>query len=87
MNIKGITSILKIKKVNTTYNLLWLMIVCIAIYCTSCANMQTPTGGPKDSIPPVLLNELPTNLSRNFKEKVIDLEFDEYIKLNNNMSL
>jgi len=48
-----------------------------------CANMQTPTGGPKDSIPPKLLAELPANLTRNFKAKIIELQFDEYIKLNN----
>ncbi|WP_225553097.1 Ig-like domain-containing domain [Sphingobacterium bovistauri] len=45
--------------------------------------MQTPTGGPKDSIPPNLLSELPKNLNRNFKDKIIQLDFDEYIKLNN----
>ncbi|SMG38441.1 Ig-like domain-containing protein [Sphingobacterium psychroaquaticum] len=48
-----------------------------------CANIQRPTGGPKDSLPPKLLNELPANFSRNFKERRIVLTFDEYIKLNN----
>lgn len=48
-----------------------------------CANMQRPTGGPKDSLPPVLLGEIPENLSRNFREKEIILSFDEFIKLNN----
>ncbi|WP_236537118.1 Ig-like domain-containing domain [Sphingobacterium composti Ten et al. 2007 non Yoo et al. 2007] len=45
--------------------------------------MQTPTGGPKDSIPPKLLVELPANFTRNFKAKQIELQFDEFIKLNN----
>ncbi len=48
-----------------------------------CANMQRPTGGPKDSLPPVLLAELPENLTRNFTDKEIVLTFDEFIKLNN----
>src|SRR5690606_25408383 len=48
-----------------------------------CANMQRPTGGPKDSIPPKLLAEVPENLTRNFSEKEIVLTFDEFIKKNN----
>lgn len=45
-----------------------------------CANMQRPTGGPKDSIPPQLLEVTPANLSLNFKETEIVLTFDEFIK-------
>ena len=48
-----------------------------------CANMQRPTGGPKDSIPPQLLEITPENLSRNFKDKEIVLTFDEFIKTEN----
>jgi len=61
----------------------------IAFFCLlilssiQCANMQHPTGGPKDSLPPTILSEFPKNLTRNFKEKKIVLEFDEYVKLSN----
>ncbi|MBL1411362.1 Ig-like domain-containing protein [Sphingobacterium sp. C459-1T] len=48
-----------------------------------CANMQRPTGGPKDSLPPKILNESPANYTRNFDAKDIMLTMDEYIKLNN----
>ncbi|GHE29471.1 Ig-like domain-containing domain [Sphingobacterium griseoflavum] len=48
-----------------------------------CANVQRPSGGPKDSLPPKVLNESPNNFSKNFKDKEIVLTFDEYIKLNN----
>lgn len=48
-----------------------------------CANVQRPSGGPKDSLPPKVLNESPTNFGINFKDKEIVLTFDEYIKLNN----
>src|SRR5690606_2683078 len=64
-------------------NFLLINILAMSLFFIRCANMQTPTGGPKDSIPPKLLKELPGNLTRNFKEKTIELEFDEYIKLNN----
>ncbi|HLT87700.1 MAG TPA: Ig-like domain-containing protein [Sphingobacterium sp.] len=45
--------------------------------------MQRPTGGPKDSIPPKLLEVSIPNFSTDFKEKRIILRFDEFIKLNN----
>jgi len=40
-------------------------------------------GGPIDSIPPVLLDEQPPNLSTNFSAKKVVLTFDEFIRLNN----
>ncbi|WP_214073542.1 Ig-like domain-containing protein [Mucilaginibacter sp. dw_454] len=48
-----------------------------------CAVQQKPQGGPKDLDPPKLLKASPANLTHNFKEKEIRLEFDEYFKLNN----
>ncbi|MFD1769270.1 Ig-like domain-containing protein [Sphingobacterium suaedae] len=58
-------------------------ILLLILTLSRCANIQRPTGGPKDSLPPKLLNEAPANFSRNFTEKQITLTFDEYIKLNN----
>ncbi len=46
-----------------------------------CARRGSPTGGPKDVTPPVLLRTEPENLSTNFDSKKIRLYFDEYIKL------
>lgn len=48
-----------------------------------CASMMSPTGGPKDSIPPGILTELPKNLTKNFTAKKIEIEFDEFVKLSN----
>ena len=47
----------------------------------SCARRGTPTGGPMDSIPPVLTKAIPLNETVNFKENKIKIYFDEYIKL------
>src|SRR5690606_27275796 len=58
-------------------------ITLISLTFFHCANMQRPTGGPKDSLPPVLLAEFPENLTRNFTAEEIVLTFDEFIKLNN----
>src|SRR5690606_18366437 len=58
-------------------------ILLIFLTLTRCANIQRPTGGPKDSIAPTILDASPANYSTNFKERKITLEFDEYIKMTN----
>lgn len=48
----------------------------------SCANRAAgPTGGPKDSIPPVVLRTIPVNNALNYKKKEIQVFFDENISL------
>lgn len=47
-----------------------------------CASMQTgPSGGPKDTIPPVMLKTAPKQHATRFTDKKIVLTFNEYIKL------
>lgn len=46
-----------------------------------CARKGTPTGGPKDETPPVLLRAEPENMTINFDAKKIRLYFDELVKL------
>ena len=53
------------------------------LFISSCASVQAPTGGPKDTIQPVIIKELPKNLTKNFNVKKIEIEFDEFIKLSN----
>ena len=48
-----------------------------------CANVVSPTGGPKDKIPPVVLQAVPENQSTMFNGKDIHITFDEYVTLNN----
>ncbi|MDB4901067.1 MAG: hypothetical protein JWQ63_348 [Mucilaginibacter sp.] len=48
-----------------------------------CANRQNPQGGPRDHTPPKLLKATPPNMTRNFKAKTIQLDFDEFFKLTN----
>jgi uncharacterized protein (DUF2141 family) len=48
----------------------------------SCANRAAgPTGGPKDSIPPVVVRSSPINGAVNFKKKDIQVYFNENISL------
>ena len=45
----------------------------------NCANQRSPTGGPKDSIPPILINSIPLNEALNFDNDWIELSFDDDI--------
>jgi len=56
-----------------------IIIVLTELVLVSCANPKSPTGGVKDTIPPVLLSSNPVNQSVNFQSNTITLEFDEFI--------
>ncbi|RPH31168.1 MAG: hypothetical protein EHM93_14780 [Bacteroidales bacterium] len=46
-----------------------------------CAKIVSPTGGPKDSLAPVLIRSVPAMNAVNFKGEKLTLTFDEYIQL------
>ena len=60
-------------------NLVYILFSLIILF--GCAKRGTPTGGPKDSIPPILVNANPKLNSTNFDSEEIRLTFDEWIKL------
>lgn len=49
----------------------------------SCAKQSTPMGGPKDETAPILMAINPPNESRSVNPSIIELVFDEFIKLDN----
>ena len=55
--------------------------VLLIVIISGCAKRGSPTGGPIDSIPPVLINASPKINSTNFDSKEIRLTFDEFVKL------
>lgn len=57
---------------------LLLMLVIIGY---SCASMGTPDGGPYDEMPPKFVGSVPRLHEVNAKNKKLELEFDEFIKL------
>jgi hypothetical protein len=70
----------------TLLNRVWGWCACFVILTwllAACASIQSPTGGPKDTEAPKVVQESPKNLSTKFKSEKIELEFDEFIKLNN----
>lgn len=54
------------------------LFIALAFY-TSCANQGMPTGGPKDSLPPILIETTPALRGLNFTGKEVRLTFDEFI--------
>jgi len=59
-----------------------LAIVVAGVLLFSCANRAAgPTGGPKDTIPPVVLKTNPLPGTLNYKKKLIEISFDENIQL------
>lgn len=51
--------------------------------CFSCATVVPPSGGEKDSTPPMLLKSFPESKKTNFDDDKIVFVFDELISLNN----
>lgn len=59
-----------------------LISFCILIVTVcSCAQYVPPTGGKRDSLAPKLVNSIPLSKKTNYKEKEIELNFDELIDI------
>ena len=53
----------------------------LALLLIGCANRGIgPQGGPRDTIPPKLVKEVPLNRTTNFNAKKIEISFNEYIQ-------
>lgn len=51
------------------------------LFLTRCANPVSPTGGPKDTTPPVIIRSEPPLNSINFSSDKIKITFNEFIQL------
>ncbi|MGI8637634.1 MAG: Ig-like domain-containing protein, partial [Segetibacter sp.] len=65
------------------YLLTVFIIAIITIVGTGCANMIPPGGGPRDSLPPVLIEAIPKDSVTNFRGNRIILNFDEFVEIQN----
>lgn len=54
---------------------------CVLSAELSCAGMTPPMGGPRDSLPPMILRINPKDSTLNFKGKKIEIEFNEFVQL------
>jgi len=58
----------------------WFGIIGLIFLC-SCAQQSSPSGGDKDTAPPVIVESSPLPFSTNFSGNEISIEFDEYIQV------
>jgi uncharacterized protein (DUF2141 family) len=59
------------------------MLMADGFMLSGCANMIPPSGGPRDSLPPRLLEVTPPDSSTNFNAGRITFLFDEFVEVNN----
>ncbi|MEO0064813.1 MAG: hypothetical protein RI983_139, partial [Bacteroidota bacterium] len=59
---------------------IWILLL-ISFFFTSCANIIPPSGGDRDSLPPVLVSAIPKDSAVNVSPKLITLTFDEFVSL------
>ncbi len=58
-----------------------IAVLACAFSISSCANRGNPSGGEKDTTPPVITKSEPENFNTNFTATEIEISFDEYIKV------
>jgi len=67
----------KFKQRSILLTIIWQVIILII---AGCAKVGVPTGGEKDTYPPVFQMSEPPQYTTNFDEKSIDIYFDEYLQ-------
>ncbi len=55
--------------------------IIVLIFLSGCAKKGSPTGGPKDTLAPLIKSFIPENYSVDFSGQSIEIDFDEFIKL------
>ncbi len=63
-----------------------LLTLCVIIFFagaffTRCASIGTPSGGPRDTLPPVVLGMMPELFTTQFQDDKIYITFNEYVQL------
>ncbi len=58
-----------------------MAVILLSVAASSCAKQGAPTGGPKDTEPPVALSQNPPNRSLNFTAEKVTLTFNEFVQL------
>jgi hypothetical protein len=56
--------------------------IILSVILISCANIQPPSGGPKDTIPPSVSNYKPNDLTTNFNDSKIIIDFTKWVNRN-----
>lgn len=68
---------------NTSIVFVLVVLVLLGVFTgPGCASIVPPSGGPRDSLPPALVNVDPPAKTTHFNSKKITLHFNEYVELN-----
>jgi len=59
------------------------LISALIIIISACAKISSPSGGPRDRLPPVVVKSDPVNGARNFRGNKLAIVFNEYVVLDN----
>ena len=70
----------KIIETGTVLRTAAVLVLFSGFFCR-CATIMSPEGGPRDTIPPVIVNLVPDNFTTEFKGNRIYIEFDEFVQL------
>lgn len=81
--MQGTAIVMKIKA--SGYFSLFIIFISVSLIIGSsgCANIIPPGGGPRDSLPPVLISAIPKDSVTNFTGDRITLTFDEFVEIDN----
>ncbi len=67
------------KKYIATLSKSAVVMLFMSAFFSHCASILTPTGGPRDTLAPVIVAMTPDNFSTGFDEKEVYIEFDEFV--------
>ena len=82
LSVCTFTTVIMWKYYNKTFHLFLVLFFSLLLWI-GCANVISPTGGPKDEIPPkVIWEKSDANMQTNFTGRSFKLTFDEWIILN-----
>ncbi|MBO5771573.1 MAG: Ig-like domain-containing protein [Alistipes sp.] len=58
-----------------------VVLLFLGAFFSRCAHIMTPDGGPKDTIPPVIIALNPDNFTTNFSTNKVYIEFNEFVQI------
>jgi len=67
----------------TRQDIKYIILLFVITIVASCAKQSAPQGGPKDKIPPEIVESNPPNKTINFTGNFFEITFDEYFVLDN----
>lgn len=81
--MKSFLSLIKSVPFKVSSIMCLLIVGAIALQLTGCAVMIPPSGGPKDTLSPVLVSAEPKDSALRFSGNKIVITFDEYVQVDN----